>query len=214
MNAGKNISISRGEMSLPVSGRFPKEGRGGLPLAHDLARIEVRDRVHASVIDHLQRMIVRQLPFFPPLQIPKLPTGAALWIAGCESAVVLCVPGIGSQKPSSADRAFPWGVADRKPFEEISSKHPHNGDIVNPLYNLWIVLAWQDRAQILHGQIDQRHPDRISEGELWGFREKLAEDYRIVLSSNICRMLSLHGASSSGLSWSLFTASTAVSKGR
>ena len=29
---------SRGEMVLPVPVRFPKEGRGGLPLAHDLAR--------------------------------------------------------------------------------------------------------------------------------------------------------------------------------
>ena len=38
MNTGKSISIPRGEMVLPVPGRFPKEGRGGLPLAHDLAR--------------------------------------------------------------------------------------------------------------------------------------------------------------------------------
>jgi len=33
----KSISIPRREMVLPVPGRFPKEGRGGLPLAHDLA---------------------------------------------------------------------------------------------------------------------------------------------------------------------------------
>ena len=76
-------------------------------------------------------------------------------------------------------------------LEEIGSKHPHKGDIVNPLHNLRIVFPGQDCAQILHGQIDQRHPGRISEGKLWGFREKLAEDCRIVHRRAVAFMQSL-----------------------
>ena len=91
------------------------------------------------------------------------PYGAAFRIAGRKPAAVFRMPGIGGQKPSSTDRALTWGMADRKPFKEIESEHPHKGDIVHTPNKLRNILPRHDRAQILHRQIDQRHPGRIGE---------------------------------------------------
>src|SRR5699024_10918846 len=74
---------------------------------------------------------------------------------------VFGMPGIGGQKPTSADRAFLRRMAYAKPFKKVGSEHPHKRHIVHPFDQLRRIAAGLYRRYILHGSVSQGHPASI-----------------------------------------------------
>ena len=66
---------------------------------------------------------------------------------------VFGMPGIGGQKPTSADGAFLRRMAYKEPFKKIRSEHPHKEHIVHSFDQLRRIAAGLYRRYILHGSI-------------------------------------------------------------
>ena len=74
---------------------------------------------------------------------------------------VFGMPGIGGQKPTSADGAFLRRMAYAKPFKKVGSEHPHKRHIVHSFDQLRRIAAGLYRRYILHGSVSQGHPASI-----------------------------------------------------
>src|SRR5699024_8410306 len=130
-------------------------------------------------------MIVGKLPLLPASQIADLSASPSPLVAGGQTTAVFGMPCINGEKPSAADGAFLGGMAHTKPLKQIGTEHPHKGDIVHPLDQLWLCLSRPNGGSILHRSIGQGHPGRVIQRQSWLTFEELSEHCRITIRGTV-----------------------------